>query len=159
MTAVWWGGALGLMLACGLLLVWVGLPRHRQVSLADRVEPYLDRAPRRSRLLALDDPQPWRLTHLLRPLTARLARGLDVREPVLVCTSTRSGSPTDPSPDELRGADCVLDVGHILERAPRVGRGRLDSEPSPLCGITTSGGSSGGCVLAFGASGCWVMGT
>lgn len=77
MTAAWWGGTLGLLLAAGLILVWVGLPRHRQVSLTDRIEPYLDRAPRRSRLLALDDPQPWGLTDILRPLTARLGRALD----------------------------------------------------------------------------------
>lgn len=77
MSAAGWGGVLGLMLATGLVLVWAGLPHHRQVSLTDRIEPYLDRAPRRSRLLALDDPRPWRLTDVLRPLTARLARALD----------------------------------------------------------------------------------
>lgn len=77
MTPVWWGGALGLLLAGGLILVWVGLPHNRQVSLADRIEPYLDRAPRRSRLIALDDPRPWRLQDVLQPVTRRLARLLD----------------------------------------------------------------------------------
>ncbi|WP_131105302.1 type II secretion system F family protein [Ornithinimicrobium sufpigmenti] len=77
MTQAGWGGALGLLLAAGVILSWVGLPRHRQVALVDRIEPYLDRAPRRSRLLALDDPQPWRLADLLRPLTGRLGRALD----------------------------------------------------------------------------------
>jgi len=52
---------------------------------------------------------------------ARLARGLSVDVPVLVCCSTRSGSPSAPSVDELRGADCVLDVRHMVERAPLVG--------------------------------------
>lgn len=77
MTPVWWGGALGLLLAGGLILVWVGLPHNRPVSLADRIEPYLDRAPRRSRLIALDDPRPWRLQDVLHPATRRLARLLD----------------------------------------------------------------------------------
>lgn len=77
MTAGWWGGVLGLLLATGAILVWVGLPRHRQVSLADRIEPYLDRAPRRSRLLSLDDPRPWQLSDVLAPVMGRLGRALD----------------------------------------------------------------------------------
>ena len=52
---------------------------------------------------------------------ARLARGFDVREPVLVCSSTRSASPSAPTAEELRSADCVLDVRHMAERAPLVG--------------------------------------
>lgn len=52
---------------------------------------------------------------------ARLARGLDVRVPVLVCCSTRTGSLRAPSREELSGADCVLDVAHIVERAPLIG--------------------------------------
>ncbi len=52
---------------------------------------------------------------------ARLARGLAVDVPVLLCCSTRSGSPSEPTPEELRGADCVLDVRHMVERAPLVG--------------------------------------
>lgn len=77
MTQAGWGGVLGLLLAAGLILVWVGLPRHRQVSLADRIEPYLDRAPRRSRLLRLDDPRPWHLADVVAPLTRRAATLLD----------------------------------------------------------------------------------
>jgi tight adherence protein C len=77
MTAAWWGAVLGLLLATGVILVWAGLPRHRRVLLADRIEPYLDRAPRRSRLLGLDDPRPWRLADLLGPLAGRAARALD----------------------------------------------------------------------------------
>lgn len=52
---------------------------------------------------------------------ARLARGLNVDVPVLLCCSTRSGSPKAPSAEELRSADCVLDVRHMVERAPLVG--------------------------------------
>ena len=52
---------------------------------------------------------------------ARLARGLAVDVPVLLCCSTRSGSPGDPTPEELRGTDCVLDVRHMVARAPLVG--------------------------------------
>lgn len=48
----WPGAALGLALGLGLLLVWVGLPRHRRANLNDRLLPYLRDAPRPSRLLA-----------------------------------------------------------------------------------------------------------
>lgn len=79
MTAVtpWWGALLGLLLGVGLVLVWKGLPVNRQVALDQRIEPYLDRAPRRSRLLTLDDPSPWRLSDLATPVTRRLAAALD----------------------------------------------------------------------------------
>lgn len=52
---------------------------------------------------------------------ARLARGLTVDVPVLLCCSTRSGSPSSPTEEELRTADCVLDVRHMVDRAPRLG--------------------------------------
>lgn len=52
---------------------------------------------------------------------ARLARGLDIREPVLVCCSTRSASPSAPTAEELRSADCVLDVRHMVQRAALLG--------------------------------------
>ncbi len=52
---------------------------------------------------------------------ARLARGLAVDVPVLLCCSTRSGSPSSPTAEDLRRADCVLDVRHMVERAPLVG--------------------------------------
>ncbi len=52
---------------------------------------------------------------------ARIARGLDVDAPVLMCTSARSGSASRPSEDDLNGADCVLDVEHMHARIGRVG--------------------------------------
>lgn len=52
---------------------------------------------------------------------ARLARGLHVQEPVLLCCSTRSATSNPPTPEELRSTDCVLDVRHMVERGPMVG--------------------------------------
>lgn len=54
---------------------------------------------------------------------ARVARGLAIEVPVLMCTSTRSGAiaGAKPTVDELRGADCVLDVRHMWGRAGRLG--------------------------------------
>lgn len=52
---------------------------------------------------------------------ARLARGLAIDVPVLLCCSTRSGSSSEPTPEELRSADCVLDVRHMVQRAPLLG--------------------------------------
>ncbi|WP_156741254.1 alpha/beta hydrolase [Occultella aeris] len=52
---------------------------------------------------------------------ARIAHGLDVDAPVLMCTSARSGSANRPSQDDLDGADCVLDVEHMHGRIGRVG--------------------------------------
>lgn len=52
---------------------------------------------------------------------ARLARGLDVGCPVLVACSTRSVPPTRWS-EEIFTADAVLDVRHIVRRAPLLGR-------------------------------------
>lgn len=51
---------------------------------------------------------------------ARLARGLDVRAPVLVTTSAASGPNRLDNPD-LDAQDTVLDVQQILDRAPLVG--------------------------------------
>jgi alpha-beta hydrolase superfamily lysophospholipase len=51
---------------------------------------------------------------------ARLARGLEVAAPVLVCTSASSGPNTLVNP-LLDAQDTVLDVDQIAERAPRVG--------------------------------------
>ena len=52
MTAVSRDGALlGLIMGIGLLLIWLGLPRHRRHGLAGRVLPYLRDTPRPSRLL------------------------------------------------------------------------------------------------------------
>lgn len=78
MNPMWWGVPLTLMLALGLSLVWIGIPAHRPVHLVDRIEPYLDRTPRRSRLLAiLEDPRPLGLTEVLTPLLRRGAGVLD----------------------------------------------------------------------------------
>lgn len=51
---------------------------------------------------------------------ARLARGLAVAAPVLVCTSTASGPNALDNPD-LDRQDTVLDVAQIAARAPRIG--------------------------------------
>ena len=45
------GALLGLIMGIGLLLIWLGLPRHRRHGLAGRVLPYLRDTPRPSRLL------------------------------------------------------------------------------------------------------------
>jgi tight adherence protein C len=46
------GAVLGLALGVGLVLVWIGMPRHRRATLDDRLLPYLRDAPQPSRLLA-----------------------------------------------------------------------------------------------------------
>ncbi|HWS57679.1 MAG TPA: alpha/beta hydrolase [Actinotalea sp.] len=51
---------------------------------------------------------------------ATLARGLAVDVPVLVCASTATG-PADRWHDALDRTDSVLDVEHIVGRAPRIG--------------------------------------
>lgn len=77
MSPMAWGAFLGLMLSVGLLVTWAGLPMVRRIDLTDRIEPYLDRSPGRSRLLSLDDPRPWHLADLVGPLTSRGAALLD----------------------------------------------------------------------------------
>ncbi|NCT90933.1 alpha/beta hydrolase [Cellulomonas sp. APG4] len=51
---------------------------------------------------------------------ARLARGLDVRVPVLVCVSASSGPDDDTNPSRHQ-QDTVLDVEQIVARAARIG--------------------------------------
>ena len=51
---------------------------------------------------------------------ARLAAGLDLRQPVLVCTAAASGPNTWENPD-LPEQDTILDVDQIAARAPRLG--------------------------------------
>src|SRR3712207_1571146 len=51
---------------------------------------------------------------------ARLARGLEIAVPVLVCTAATSGPNREDNPD-LDRQDTVLDVEHIAARAPRLG--------------------------------------
>jgi tight adherence protein C len=72
-----WGALVGLLAGTGVVLVCAGIPTSRRVDLAARIEPYLDRSPRPSRLLALDDPRGWRVGDLLAPVAYRLGRGLD----------------------------------------------------------------------------------
>jgi alpha-beta hydrolase superfamily lysophospholipase len=52
---------------------------------------------------------------------ARLARGLDISAPVLVCAAATSGPNREDNP-LLDRQDTVLDVDHIAARAPRLGR-------------------------------------
>ena len=56
----------------------------------------------------------------IRSAQARLARGLDIECPVLVCASTRSGANRASNPD-LRRMDVILDVDQIVARAPALG--------------------------------------
>ncbi|WP_125772813.1 alpha/beta hydrolase [Antribacter gilvus] len=59
--------------------------------------------------------------HSIRRAHARVARGLDVTCPVLVCASDRT-STGKRWHDELLTTDSVLDVRHILALAPKIGR-------------------------------------
>jgi alpha-beta hydrolase superfamily lysophospholipase len=52
---------------------------------------------------------------------AELARGLDIRCPVLVCASTASAAETAPM-ESINSSDIVLDVRHIADRSTRLGR-------------------------------------
>ncbi len=66
------GAVLGLLTGLGLLLVWLGLPRHRQVGLAGRVLPYLKDTPRPSNLLTNDLPARGVVATLFAPLVGEL---------------------------------------------------------------------------------------
>ncbi|UJH71697.1 type II secretion system F family protein [Ornithinimicrobium sp. INDO-MA30-4] len=76
MNPVWLGALLGAIFALGILLVWRGLPATRGTDLVQRIEPYLDRAPRRSRLLQ-DPTVPLRWSDIGRPLGHRAAGWID----------------------------------------------------------------------------------
>ncbi|KGN42603.1 type II secretion system F family protein [Knoellia aerolata] len=67
------GAILGFLVGAGLLLVWVGLPRHRRPGLADRVLPYLADTPRPSSLLAGDRPSTGIVATLLAPVVRELS--------------------------------------------------------------------------------------
>lgn len=67
------GAILGLLTGLGLLLVWFGLPRHRQAGLAERVLPYLKDAPRPSNLLAGDTPAKGVFATLFAPVVGELS--------------------------------------------------------------------------------------
>lgn len=53
---------------------------------------------------------------------ARVAAGIDVRAPVLVLSSTRSGHPASIDDPDVFSTDIVLDVEQIRRRAPMLGR-------------------------------------
>ncbi|KGM13491.1 lysophospholipase [Cellulomonas bogoriensis 69B4 = DSM 16987] len=57
----------------------------------------------------------------VRRAQARVARGLDIRVPVLVCTSGSSGPGNADNP-RLDRQETVLDVRHMWRLAPRLGR-------------------------------------
>lgn len=69
------GAGLGLLLAAGLTLIWIGLPARRRPDLRARVEPYVRTTPRPSRLLATTPGQGW--GDLATPLLSRLGSVLD----------------------------------------------------------------------------------
>lgn len=56
----------------------------------------------------------------IRAAQARVARGLDLSCPVLVCASARSGPNRADNP-ELHSVDVILDVEQIVARAPALG--------------------------------------
>ncbi|HET9020581.1 MAG TPA: type II secretion system F family protein [Ornithinibacter sp.] len=72
------GAALGFALGVGLMLVWLGLPRHRRPGLAGRVVPYLRDTPRPSRLLD-DEARPvgGAVGAIAGPLVRDLGRGVE----------------------------------------------------------------------------------
>ena len=66
------GALLGFLLGCGLMLVWVGMPRHRRQGLAGRVVPYLRDTPRPSRLLDPERPRGGALAVVVAPVVRDL---------------------------------------------------------------------------------------
>lgn len=71
------GAFFGLLFALGVMLVWVGLPRHRRLGLAGRVLPYLADAPRPSRLLDIAPRRGSAASLVLAPVMGHLVAGLD----------------------------------------------------------------------------------
>ncbi|MEO6021203.1 MAG: type II secretion system F family protein [Knoellia sp.] len=67
------GAILGFLVGTGLLLTWIGLPRHRQAGLTERVLPYLKDTPRPSNLLANNGPAKGMFTTLFAPLVGELS--------------------------------------------------------------------------------------
>ncbi len=70
------GAFIGALFALGIYLVLRGMPIARGINLSARVEPYLDRAPRRSRLL-YQEHREVRFGEVVNPITASLAARLD----------------------------------------------------------------------------------
>jgi tight adherence protein C len=74
----WLGAGLGVVLAAGCLLVFVGLPANRRPGLEARLAPYLRDTARPSRLLALGrDSSSAGLLLLLGPVIDDLGRGVE----------------------------------------------------------------------------------
>lgn len=101
-TAALAGGAIGLTLLVGVVLLVAGLPALNQIDLSQRIEPYLDRAPAPSRLLAAPAPTSggWRtgaLDRLLKRLGTRLGRLLGG------ATSVRERMQRAGLPDDVEG--------------------------------------------------------
>ncbi len=72
----WWGALCGAAFGAGVLLIMYGAPLTRGVNLEQRIAPYLDQAPRRSRLLQ-DDTVSWRTGDVLGPVAVRAAALVD----------------------------------------------------------------------------------
>lgn len=72
------GALLGLVLACGVLLVHRGLPAQRRATLEDRLAPYLRDTPQPSRLLATEEVSLVAVIPVvLRPMVTDLARRVE----------------------------------------------------------------------------------
>lgn len=70
---LWWGASSGALAGLGVLLLWLGSPIRRRVTLADRIAPYVGDQTRRSRLLTMAEGE-LRVGRLARPLVRRLGR-------------------------------------------------------------------------------------
>jgi len=112
------GALLGFVLGCGLLLVWVRLPRHRRPGLVDRVAPYLRDTPVPSRLLTTEDPRLGPLGVVARPVLRDLGR---VVERVMGGTASvrsrlqRAGLPDDV--DRFRAEQVLWGIGGAVAGA------------------------------------------
>lgn len=71
------GAIAGFLVGAGLMLAWVGLPRHRRAGLADRVLPYLRDTPRPSSLLSGDTPTSGLVATLFAPVVTDLSRHVE----------------------------------------------------------------------------------
>ncbi|XAS76035.1 type II secretion system F family protein [Dermatophilaceae bacterium Sec6.4] len=71
--AAWTGSLVGLVFAAGLALIWLGLPARRRPDLQARIAPYVDDAPRPSRLL-LSSVEHLEISRFFAPLLHRLGR-------------------------------------------------------------------------------------
>lgn len=129
-----WGALCGAMLAVGVLLIVRGAPLTRGIDLHQRIEPYLDRAPRRSRLLH-DEQAGYDALRLFGPVAARAAglvdRVLGGRDSV-VARLQRAGLPADVEGFRIQqvlwgisGAVLVAAAGSVLWWTRGTGLGAL----------------------------------